>query len=37
MFSENLDEFDSSRQIVQELVDEYNAATKADYLQWGAK
>ena len=30
-----LSELDSSREIVQELVDEYLAATRPDYLQWG--
>lgn len=35
MFSENLDEMDNSREVVQGLVDEYIAATKPDYLTWG--
>lgn len=35
MFQENLDELDSSRETVQQLVDEYIAATKKDYLSWG--
>lgn len=35
MFSENLDEMDDSRDVVQSLVDEYVAATKSDYLTWG--
>lgn len=35
MFSDSLEEFDSSREVVQELVDEYVAATKVDYLKWG--
>lgn len=35
MFQENLNELDSSREVVQELVDEYVAATRPDYLQWG--
>lgn len=34
-FKENLDELDHSREVVQELVDEYNAATRPDYLSWG--
>jgi tubulin gamma len=37
IFRENLDELDSSREVIQELVDEYIAATKPDYLQWGLK
>ena len=35
MFSENLDEFDDSREVVQQLVDEYHAARKENYLSWG--
>ena len=34
MFSDNLDEFDNSREIVQQLIDEYHAATKPDYITW---
>lgn len=33
IFADNLDEFDASRAVVQELVDEYNAASKPNYLQ----
>ena len=35
IFSDNLDEFDDSREVVQQLVDEYHAATKENYLSWG--
>lgn len=35
MFEDNLDELDSSREVVQDLVDEYNAATREDYCTWG--
>ena len=35
MFADNLDEMDSSREVVQSLVDEYTAATMPDYLTWG--
>ena len=35
MFSENLDEMDDSRVVVQDLINEYIAATKPDYLTWG--
>ena len=35
MFADNLDEMDNSREVVQNLVDEYVAATKPDYLTWG--
>ena len=37
IFSENLNELDDSRNVVQDLVEEYEAATKSDYLQWGLK
>lgn len=33
IFANNLDEFDTSRVIVQELIDEYNAASKPNYLE----
>jgi tubulin gamma len=32
MFRENLDEFNSAKEVVQQLIDEYNAATKPDYF-----
>merc|ERR1712072_1013185 len=35
MFSDNLDEFEHSRAIVQELVEEYRASEKPDYIYWG--
>lgn len=31
-FSENLDEFDEARQVVSDLVSDYEAAEDADYL-----
>lgn len=34
MFEENLDELDGSRQVVEYLVQEYQAATRVDYLSW---
>ncbi|XP_067649295.1 tubulin gamma-1 chain-like [Haliotis asinina] len=37
IFKDNLDEFDSSREVLQELVDEYQAATRLDYLDWGTR
>ena len=33
--SDSLDEMDDSREVVQQLVDEYSAARRADYLTWG--
>jgi len=35
MFADNFDEMDDSREVVQQLVDEYHAARKPDYLTWG--
>lgn len=35
MFKDDLSELDSAREVVQDLIDEYTAATKPDYLQWG--
>lgn len=34
MFNDTFEELDDSRQVVQELVEEYQAATKPDYLTW---
>lgn len=34
MFQNNLEELDISRDVIQNLVDEYYAATKPDYLTW---
>jgi tubulin gamma len=35
MFQDSLDEFDSSREVVQGLIDEYKAAERPDYISWG--
>lgn len=35
MFKDNLDEFDTSREVLQELADEYNVATTPEYINWG--
>ncbi|EDQ87501.1 uncharacterized protein MONBRDRAFT_21602 [Monosiga brevicollis MX1] len=35
MFRDNLDEFDDSREVVQSLVDEYQAAERPEYVDWG--
>ncbi|KAG2460870.1 TBG1 protein, partial [Polypterus senegalus] len=37
MFKDNFDELDNSREIVQQLVDEYSAATRPDYISWGTQ
>ncbi|KYN00738.1 Tubulin gamma-1 chain [Cyphomyrmex costatus] len=34
MFEDNLDELDNSREVVEYLVKEYQAATRVDYLSW---
>lgn len=35
MFKDDLEDMDTSREVVQEVIDEYHAATKENYLQWG--
>lgn len=35
IFKDDLEDFDTSREVVQEVIDEYHAATKENYLQWG--
>ena len=35
MFSEGLEEFDSAKEVVTDLIDEYRAAEKPDYVTWG--
>ncbi|CAG0888571.1 unnamed protein product [Darwinula stevensoni] len=37
MFKDSLEELDNSREVVQELVDEYVAATRDDYFTWKPK
>ena len=37
MFRDSLDEFESSREVLQQLVDEYQAATKSNYITWGTQ
>nr|AWD75470.1 tubulin [Callistoctopus minor] len=37
MFQNDLSEFDASREVLQQLVDEYHAATNSEYLSWGMK
>lgn len=35
IFANNFDELDDSYRVVCELVEEYQAATRRDYLSWG--
>lgn len=35
MFADSLEEFDSAREVVQNMVDEYKASERADYATWG--
>eukprot|EP00522_Entomoneis_paludosa_P016762 CAMPEP_0172459710 /NCGR_PEP_ID=MMETSP1065-20121228/33789_1 /TAXON_ID=265537 /ORGANISM="Amphiprora paludosa, Strain CCMP125" /LENGTH=90 /DNA_ID=CAMNT_0013214485 /DNA_START=75 /DNA_END=344 /DNA_ORIENTATION=+ len=35
MFAESLDEFDSAREVVANLVEEYRACERPDYVQYG--
>lgn len=37
IFKDNFDELDNSREVVQQLVDEYSAATRPDYISWGTQ
>jgi tubulin gamma len=37
MFRDDLDEFDSSREVVQSLIDEYKAAETEEYVHWGSE
>ncbi|XP_032872760.1 tubulin gamma-1 chain-like, partial [Amblyraja radiata] len=37
IFKESFDELDNSREIVQQLIDEYHAATRPDYISWGTQ
>jgi tubulin gamma len=37
MFKDDLSELDDSREVVDSLVQEYEAATRSDYLQWQPK
>lgn len=37
MFESNLDEFDDSREVVTNMIEEYKASEKADYVNWAAK
>jgi len=37
MFKDDLSELDLSREIVQDLIKEYEASTRPDYVQWGAQ
>lgn len=35
LFQDSLEEFDNAEEVVRSLVDEYAAAEKADYIEWG--
>ena len=35
IFKDNLDEFDDSQQTVVDLIEEYQAAEKGNYAEWG--
>ncbi|KAI8060221.1 tubulin gamma chain [Gongronella butleri] len=37
MFSDSLDEFDDSRQVLQDLIDEYEACETPDYVNFGSR
>jgi tubulin gamma len=35
MFANGLEEFDSAREVVEDLIEEYKAAESPDYINWG--
>jgi tubulin gamma len=35
LFSDSLDEFDNAEEVVHCLIDEYEAAERSDYIEWG--
>lgn len=35
IFADGLEEFDSAREVVTDLIEEYRAAEKLDYVTWG--
>lgn len=35
IFQDNLDEFNEAEEVVRGLVDEYAAAERSDYIEWG--
>jgi tubulin gamma len=35
IFQDNLDEFNDAEEVVRGLVDEYAAAERQDYIEWG--
>lgn len=37
IFKDNFDELDASREVVQQLIEEYQAATRAGYISWGTQ
>ncbi|MDP3208602.1 MAG: tubulin gamma chain, partial [Rhodoglobus sp.] len=37
LFSDGLEEFDSSREVVEGLIEEYRAAERPDYVEWGMR
>ena len=37
MFKDNLDELEDARKVEQQLAEEYQAATKPDYITWGTQ
>ncbi|KNE70090.1 tubulin gamma chain [Allomyces macrogynus ATCC 38327] len=37
LFADGIDEFDESRSVVQELIDEYQACETPNYIHWGSE
>jgi tubulin gamma len=37
IFENGLDEFDNAEEVVRNMIEEYAASEKADYIEWGAQ
>lgn len=35
MFADGLEEFDDAREVVTNMIDEYKASERPDYVTWG--
>ena len=35
MFSDGLEEFDNAREVVTNMIEEYKASEREDYVTWG--
>ena len=37
IFSDNLQEFDDSKEVITDIIEEYKAAEREDYIEWSLK